>query len=264
MARKVKKGKQLQEVPQHNPNRVHAPHGRSTDSPKSIGRKKKPVKDVEAPSTADADGVAEPQERRGRRRTNAEEIQKSSPISPRRTRRMKERKMHPPFPATGVQINFYLLLEQTLRGSGAMAGIHVERQPQTIHSDGGIYITTFSASTAREPALGTPEVEEATPPVYSGVDTLKRREIPLRSPEGRDKSIGKVVNNLVRARVVKNPIVKVDLSKHISNPFGRLLRLAVRDGSTEQVLEVGRRHRRALIRQMQTLLQAAPRLIVKP
>ena len=38
---------------------------------------------------------------------------------------------------------------------------------------------------------------------------------------------------------MKNHIVKVDLSKRISNSTGRLLRLAVRGSSTDHVLELG-------------------------
>ena len=98
-------GKRLQEVAQQNLSRVHASHGEPTNNPKSSSRKKKAAKDVVAPSSACADGVAKPQERRSRRQTKAEEIPKGSPISLRRTRRMKERKMHLHTPTARVQMN---------------------------------------------------------------------------------------------------------------------------------------------------------------
>ena len=219
MARKVKKGKRLQEVPEQNLAAVHTPVGGPKDTPKPSSRKKKAAKDVAAPTTACAAAAVEPQERRRGRQRNAEEIPQASPLSLRRTRRTKERKMHPQTPPAGVQINFYLSPEQTFRALGAVAGIQV---------------TGFPASS--EPALGTPVPGEAILPVHTGQNTVERERTQLSSPDRRDQSIGKAVNNLVRGRVVRNPTVKVDLSKRISNPSGRLLRSAVRDGSISRVL----------------------------
>ena len=182
MARKVKKGKRLQEVLEQNLITADASHGGPTDTPKSSSRKKKAAKEVAGPSGAPADAVAEPQERRSRRRRNVEEIPKGSPISPRRTRRTKERKMHPHSPAAGVQINFYLSPGHTVQDPGTVAGIHV---------------TGFPASIARELALGTPVAGKATLPVHTGVDNSERPPTPAPSPQRRDESIGKAVNNLV-------------------------------------------------------------------